>query len=36
MSDASEMKVVLPEDSNVPVIGEDVITGEGFQFELQD
>ena len=34
--DASEMKVVLPEDGNVPVIGEDVITGEGFQFELQD
>jgi len=33
--DACEMKIVLPENGEVPVVGEDVITGKNFQFQLQ-
>jgi hypothetical protein len=29
------MKIVLPENGEVPVVGEDVITGKNFQFQLQ-
>lgn len=33
--DATPMKIVLPEDGNVPVVGQDVITGKGFRLALQ-
>ncbi|NLO34555.1 MAG: hypothetical protein GX117_14590 [Candidatus Hydrogenedentes bacterium] len=34
--DASPMKIVLPESGTPLVVGRDIITGEGFQFELQE
>lgn len=34
--DACPMKIVLPENGQPEVVGRDIVTGEGFQFELQD
>ena len=34
--DVSPMKIVLPENGQPEVVGRDIVTGEGFQFELQD
>jgi len=34
--DACPMEIVMPESGDPILVGRDVVTGEGFQFELQE